>query len=207
MRLKDWVKTALQYSGIVVGASLLYGVLMEPTDLKMMMNMTGTYMLIYGAAMTVLFGITVYKVMLPVSLGFGSTRKEAFVGMQCFRLIYCAIVTAVALLVFLLNGEIGMAEFKPLAPICIGLMPLFGALGAVLGIIGNRFGKSTMAVVSAVGALLVMGILFGTLMLFAFLEDKIGVLGMWMFPVLGLVIYGLTCIWEHKKVMKYCVKL
>lgn len=207
MRLKDWVKTALQYSGIVVGASLLYGVLMEPTDLKMMMNMTGTYMLMFGAAMTVLFGITVYKVMLPVSLGFGSTRKEAFVGMQCFRLIYCAIVTAVALLVFLLNGEIGMAEFKPLAPICIGLMPLFGALGAVLGIIGNRFGKSTMAVVSAVGALLVMGILFGTLMLFAFLEDKIGVLGMWMFPVLGLVIYGLTCIWEHKKVMKYCVKL
>lgn len=207
MRLKDWVKTALQYSGIVVGSSLLYGVLMEPTDLKMMMNMTGTYMLMYGAAMTVLFGITVYKVMLPVSLGFGSTRKEAFVGMQCFRLIYCAIVTAVALLVFLLNGEIGMAEFKPLAPICIGLMPLFGALGAVLGIIGNRFGKSTMAVVSAVGALLVMGILFGTLMLFAFLEDKIGVLGMWMFPVLGLVIYGLTCIWEHKKVMKYCVKL
>jgi hypothetical protein len=207
MRLKDWVKTALQYSGIVVGASLLYGVLMEPTDLKMMMNMTGTYMLMFGAAMTMLFGITVYKVMLPVSLGFGSTRKEAFVGMQCFRLIYCAIVTAVALLVFLLNGEIGMAEFKPLAPICIGLMPLFGALGAVLGIIGNRFGKSTMAVVSAVGALLVMGILFGTLMLFAFLEDKIGVLGMWMFPVLGLVIYGLTCIWEHKKVMKYCVKL
>jgi hypothetical protein len=64
-----------------------------------------------------------------------------------------------------------------------------------------------MAVVSAVGALLVMGILFGTLMLLAFLEDKIGVLGMWMFPVLGLVIYGLTCIWEHKKVMKYCVKL
>lgn len=207
MRLKDWVKTALQYSGIVVGAFLLYGVLMEPTDLKMMMNMTGTYMLMFGAAMTMLFGITVYKVMLPVSLGFGSTRKEAFVGMQCFRLIYCAIVTAVALLVFLLNGEIGMAEFKPLAPICIGLMPLFGALGAVLGIIGNRFGKSTMAVVSAVGALLVMGILFGTLMLFAFLEDKIGVLGMWMFPVLGLVIYGLTCIWEHKKVMKYCVKL
>ena len=207
MRLKDWVKTALQYSGIVVGASLLYGVLMEPTDLKMMMNMTGTYMLMFGAAMTMLFGITVYKVMLPVSLGFGSTRKEAFVGMQCFRLIYCAIVTAVALLVFLLNGVIGMAEFKPLAPICIGLMPLFGALGAVLGIIGNRFGKSTMAVVSAVGALLVMGILFGTLMLFAFLEDKIGVLGMWMFPVLGLVIYGLTCIWEHKKVMKYCVKL
>lgn len=207
MRLKDWVKTALQYSGIVVGASLLYGVLMEPTDLKMMMNMTGTYMLMFGAAMTMLFGITVYKVMLPVSLGFGSTRKEAFVGMQCFRLIYCAIVTAVALLVFLLNGEMGMAEFKPLAPICIGLMPLFGALGAVLGIIGNRFGKSTMAVVSAVGALLVMGILFGTLMLFAFLEDKIGVLGMWMFPVLGLVIYGLTCIWEHKKVMKYCVKL
>jgi hypothetical protein len=207
MRLKDWVKTALQYSAIVVGASLLYGVLMEPTDLKMMMNMTGTYMMMFGAAMTMLFGITVYKVMLPVSLGFGSTRKEAFVGMQCFRLIYCAIVTAVALLVFLLNGEIGMAEFKPLAPICIGLMPLFGALGAVLGIIGNRFGKSTMAVVSAVGALLVMGILFGTLMLFAFLEDKIGVLGMWMFPVLGLVIYGLTCIWEHKKVMKYCVKL
>ena len=70
MRLKDWVKTALQYSGIVVGASLLYGVLMEPTDLKMMMNMTGTYMLMFGAAMTMLFGITVYKVMLPVSLGF-----------------------------------------------------------------------------------------------------------------------------------------
>ena len=42
MRLKDWVKTALQYSGSVVGASLMYGVLMEPTDVKRMMNRTGT---------------------------------------------------------------------------------------------------------------------------------------------------------------------
>lgn len=207
MRLKDWIKTALQYSAIVVGASFLYGVLMEPTDFKMMLTMTGTYMLMFGAAMSMLFGLTVYKALLPVSLGFGSTRKEAFVGMQCFRLIYCAIVIGVSLPVFLLSGEVGMTELKTMAPVCVGLMPLLSALGVVLGVVGNRFGKSTVAVISAIGALLVLGIVIGTLVLFAFLEDKIGVFGMWMFPVLGLVIYGLTCIWEHKKVMEYCVKL
>lgn len=207
MRLKDWVKTSVQYAAIVVGASLLYGVLMEPTDLKMMLNMTGTYMLMFGACMTVLFGITVYKVLLPVALGFGSTRREAFVGMQCFRLIYCAIVIAVASLVLLLNGEMGMAEFNSLGPICVGLMPLLAALGSVLGNIGSRFSKNTMAVVSVIGALLVIGIMIGTLILFAFLEDEIGVLGMWMFPVVSVGIYGLSCIWEHKSVKKYCVKL
>ena len=70
MRLKDWFKSGLQYAAIIIFASAIYGVLMEPTNLDEMVSMAAMYMLLFGGAMSLLYSISVYKVMLPVSLGF-----------------------------------------------------------------------------------------------------------------------------------------
>jgi hypothetical protein len=141
MRLKDWFKSGLQYAAIIIFASAIYGVLMEPTNLDEMVSMAAMYMLLFGGAMSLLFSISVYKVMLPVSLGFGSTRREAFVGIQCYRGVYMVLVSAAAVGLYLLGGKMGLTELKVLAPIGIGLMPLMTAVGAVIGMVGSRFGK------------------------------------------------------------------
>lgn len=208
MRLKDWLKSGLQYGAIVVGASFLYGTLMGPSSVGEMLTMTAMYMLLFGAAINMLYNITVYKVMLPLALSFGSTRKEAFVGIQCYRLVYAVLVIGVAVPLYLLAREDGVTELMIFVPIGIGLMLMMNALGAVLGMIGNRFGKGVMAVLTVVGSLIACGIVVTAVILFSFLSESIGsYYGLWLLPVVGLVIYGLVSIAEHKAVKKYSVKL
>lgn len=207
MRLKDWFKSGLQYGAIVVGASFLYGALMGPSSVSEMLTMTAMYMLLFGAAINMLYNATVYKVTLPVALGFGSTRREAFVGIQCYRLVYAALVIGVALPLYLLSGEDGRADMIFFAPIGIGLMLTLNGLGAVLGMLDNRFGKGVLAAVTVIGSLLACVILFGGIIVFALLDERIGTAGLWLMPVIGLVAYGVVSIFEHRAVYKYGVKL
>lgn len=207
MRLKDWFKSGLQYAAIIIFASAIYGVLMEPTKLTEMVSMAAMYMLLFGGAMSLLFSISVYKVMLPVSLGFGSTRREAFVGIQCYRVVYMALVSAAAVGLYLLGGKMGLTELKVLAPIGIGLMPLMTAVGAVIGMVGSRFGKGVMAAMTVIGSLIAVAIMLATLILCGVFEEQIGSFGLWMMPVAGLLVYGLVSIFEYKSVKKYSVKL
>lgn len=207
MRLKDWLKSGLQYGAIVVGASFLYGVLMGPSSVSEMLTMTAMYMLLFGAVINMLYNVTVYKVTLPVALGFGSTRKEAFVGIQCYRLVYAVLVIGVAVPLFLLAGEDGRADMMFFAPIGIGLMLIMNGLGAVLGMLGNRFGKGVLAAVTVIGSLLACVILFGSIIVFALLDERIGTAVMWVMPIVGLVVYGVVSIFEHRAVYKYGVKL
>lgn len=207
MRLKDWIKSGLQYAAIVIGASFLYGALMGPTSMEEMMTMTAMYMLMFGAVINMLFNISTYKVVLPLALGFSSTRKEAFVGMQCYRLIYAVLVMGAAVGVYLLAGLGGMTELAQFGPIGVGLMPLMTALGGVLGMIGNRFGKGVLTAMTVVGSLIGCVLLATTLILSAIFEEQIGILGLWLFPVVSLVIYGVVSIFEYRAVMKYSVKL
>lgn len=207
MRLKDWFKSGLQYAAIIIFASAIYGVLMEPTNLDEMVSMAAMYMLLFGGAMSLLFSISVYKVMLPVSLGFGSTRREAFVGIQCYRVVYMVLVSAAAVGLYLLGGKMGLTELKVLAPIGIGLMPLMTAVGAVIGMVGSRFGKGVMAAMTVIGSLIAVAIMLATLILCDVFEEQIGSFGLWMMPVAGLLVYGLVSIFEYKSVKKYSVKL
>ena len=207
MRLKDWFKSGLQYAAIIIFASAIYGVLMEPTNLDEMVSMAAMYMLLFGGVMSLLFSISVYKVMLPVSLGFGSTRREAFVGIQCYRVVYMVLVSAAAVGLYLLGGKMGLTELKVLAPIGIGLMPLMTAVGAVIGMVGSRFGKGVMAAMTVIGSLIAVAIMLATLILCDVFEEQIGSFGLWMMPVAGLLVYGLVSIFEYKSVKKYSVKL
>ena len=207
MRLKDWLKSGLQYGAIVVGASFLYGVLMGPSSVSEMLTMTAMYMLLFGAVINMLYNVTVYKVTLPLALSFGSTRKEAFVGIQCYRLVYAVLVIGVAVPLFLLAGEDGRADMMFFAPIGIGLLLTLNGLGAVLGMLGNRFGKGVMAAVTVIGSLLACAIMFGSIIVFALLDERIGTAVMWVMPIVGLVVYGVVSIFEHRAVYKYGVKL
>ena len=203
MRLKDWLKTGLLYGAIVVGASFVYGFLINQSDMTQTMNAIVMYMLAFGAGLGVALNILMYKTMLPVALSFGSTRKEAFAGIQCYRLVYTVLVIGAALPLSLMAGDVG----RFFVPFGIGLMLLLTALGAVLGMLGGRFGRGVKVVVGVAGGLLASGALFGGIIGAAMLDERIGAAGLWVLPVIGLVAYVVASVFEHKAVYQYSVKL
>ena len=210
MRLKDWLKTGLQYAGAVLLGSVMYGVIMASWDTAEFMTMTAMYMLLFGAGMGVVFAMSVYKAVLPVAIGFGATRKEAFVGMQCYRLMYMAVLLSGSVVLYLLAGERGIVELADAVPFGIGVMLILHALGAAMGMVSTRFGKGALVVLSIIAGLIISGVIAGTFIVFALIEDTIsgiGGIGFWVFPSASLIVYGLVAIPEYKMIYRYNVKL
>ena len=211
MRLKDWFKTGLQYAGAVMLGSVVYGVMMSTSGImEENLTMTAMYMLLLGAGMGLVFNMSVYKVGLPVVISFGSTRKEAFIGMQCYRLVYMLGLLAIATVLYLLAGERGLLELADAAPIGMGVMLLLHTLGAVMGMVSTRFGKGALVALSIIAGLIISGTIAGTVIVFALFEETIsgnGGLGFWIFPIASLIVYGLVAIPEYKTIYKYNVRL
>lgn len=211
MRLKDWLATGLQYAGAVMLGSVVYGVMMSTSGVvNEGLTMTAMYMLLFGAGMGMVFNMSVYKVGLPVAIGFGSTRKEAFVGMQCYRLVYTAVLLVTATALYLLAGERGLVELADYAPIGVGVMLILHTLGSVMGMISVRFGKGVVVALSILSGLIIAGVIAVTMIVFALFAENIsssGGFGIWIFPAVSLVMYGLVAIPEYKSIYKYNVKL
>lgn len=210
MRLKDWLKTGLQYAGAVLLGSVMYGLLMAASGTIDFFTMTAMYILLFGAGMGLVFNMSVYKAGLPVAIAFGSTRKETFVGMQCYRLVFTAVLLCSSVVLYLLAGNEGFAELKTFAPIGVGVMLLLHGLGAIMGMVSTKFGKGVLVALSIIAGLLISGAIAGVVLLLIMLGDALIVADdwvLWTFPAAGLVIYALVMIPEYKTIYKYNVKL
>lgn len=210
MRLKDWLKTGLQYAGAVLLGSVMYGLLMAASGTTDFFTMTAMYILLFGAGMGLVFNMSVYKAGLPVAIGFGSTRKEAFVGMQCYRLVFTAVLLGGSVALYLLAGNEGFVELRTFAPIGLGVMLLLHGLGAIMGMVSTKFGKGVLVALSIIAGLLISGAIAGVVLLLIMLGDALIVADdwvLWTFPTAGLVINALVMIPEYKTIYKYNVKL
>lgn len=207
MRLKDWIVTGLQYAGAVILGSAIYGVLMGTSETEDFLTMTAIYMLLFGAGMGMVFNMSVYKVGLPAAIGFGSTRKEAFIGMQCYRLIFMVVLLGAAALLYLLSGKEAMAELRVFAPIGISLMLVLNAMGAVMGMISTRFGKTAVVILSVIAGLIISAVIAVTIILLTLYGDSLGGSSLLIFPAVSAVVYALIAIPEYKTIYKYNVKL
>lgn len=212
MRLKDWLKTGAAHALAAIGGSLLYGVMMYLMGFEGifsdMLNITVAYLLVFGAFMSCVLSMSVQKQNLPLALSFGATRKEAFWGMQCYRIVYIVLIMAAAMALMLLTEE-PYAMAVMLLPIGLGAMLLFGAIGSVAGVVANRFGKGAALAVGVLLGLLCLGtgIAIGILIV---TNAKFSVVPMWivwLLPAIGLVLHISSMVLEHKTIYKYNVKL
>ena len=90
MRLRYWLKSGFQTFGLVIGACLIYGLLMAlqmQDALSDMFTLMPVYLLLFGGMMLLAMNIGVYKFNLQLALAFGSTRNEAILGLNLFRRI------------------------------------------------------------------------------------------------------------------------
>ena len=212
MRLKEWLKTGTFHALAAIGGSFLYGVMMYMMDAEFdfstFMEVSVIYLLFFGAFMNLVLIFAVQKQNLPLALSFGATRKEAFWGMQCYRIVYAVLVMAAAAMMLLLTTE-PSAMVTVLLPIGLAAMLLLGAIGSVGGAVGIRYGKG-----SAIAAGVVMGIVSLGIGIFAGIwMVKHGSIGglpewiLWLAPAIGLVAHIVSMVLEHKTIYKYNVKL
>lgn len=212
MRLKDWLKTGAFHALAAIGGSFLYGAMMYLMDVDYgisdFVQMIVIYMLVFGAFMGLVLNMSVQKQNLPLALSFGATRKEAFWGMQCYRIVYIVLIMAAAMALMLLTEE-PYAMAVMLLPIGLGAMLLFGAIGSVAGVVANRFGKGAALAVGVLLGLLCLGtgIAIGILIVTNAKFSVVPKWIVWLLPSIGLVLHIGSMVLEHKTIYKYNVKL
>lgn len=214
MKLKYWIGCGFQTLLIVVGSSLFYGLMMtlqssymDWNDLLMLLPI---YLLLFGGVMQLAMTIGVYKLNLNLCLALGSTRNEALLGLQLFRLIPTLFNTALICVLLAAAGE--NAFFTPLAalPISLGIGLAGGALGTVIGVVYTRFGR--LATVLTVLLMVALGITGGVLAAMSsetqWLQYLVSHIGFsWLALGIGLILYGVAMIPEHRTVWKYSVRM
>ena len=214
MRLKFWLKTGLETTGIVIGGTALYSMMMflqsSYTTWNDVLVFLPTFFLLFGGMMMLATLIGAYKFNVPLALAFGSTRNEVLLGLQLARLIPIALTTVLLLVLTALAGEQALLPLGTMASTAVGVYLAFSAIGSVLGVVIARYGKAAGIIV----ALVILVCAFCGGFFAAFSEDG-GVLDAilqssklpWLALGIGLIFYSLSMIPEHRTVWKYNVKL
>jgi hypothetical protein len=214
MRLKDWFKTGAVHAFSAIFGSIAYGVMMHLMGLEGsfadMLRIAVVYLLVFGGFMSVVLIMSVQKQNLPLALSFGSTWKEAFWGMQCYRVVYIALVTVAAVVLSLLTGEDGADMAAAYILTGVTVMLIMGTLGSVTGIAGLKFGKGAMIAIGIATGVLMVGLLIGfVILVLSTGKMEIDLSGwlLWLLPVFGLVLHIGSMVLEHRMIFQYNVKL
>lgn len=214
MRLRFWFSRGLQVLASILGASVLYGLLMwiqmDDSRLEFLLMMLPLYFILFGGFILLIMTFSLYKMMLSLCLSFGSTRREALVGMHIYRLIPTLGITALAALLYVFPGVEPLFSVRTMVLLSLGAFLLMGAVGSVLGMIYYRFGK-VGAIITGISSV-ILGI--GAGFLFAFSTNiQSGLSGLagslplsWVPLVLGAAVYLLTMIPENLVIRNYQVK-
>ena len=207
MRLRFWIRSGLQTFVAVIGACAFYALLMYiqlGDGTQDLISMIPMYLLAFGGMMLMVMNTGVYKLHLHLALSFGSTRNEAILGLNLFRLIPAALLTVVLTVICALPGSDFPSQSIPLG---LGVYLLFGAMGTLIGIVFTKYGK----IVTVITAILIL-ICCGAIGFFVGISGGgihfggVGSLS-WILLCIGLFLYAIMQIPEQRMVWNCNVKL
>ena len=208
MRLRYWIKEALKLTGILIIASFAYTLLMmiglDAADTwRYYLNMGAMYLAMFGAFMSMVLGASIYQVFVPLAISFGSTRKEVFWGLQCYRFVITFLVLLVAGILCAVAKEISVWIALPFG-ICAFLA--FHGMGAIIGGLSRKLGKIALSLLMLAMMLLIIGgIAAVVLMIHLGIEMRGDIVALLM-PGIGVLVYALCMIYEVKTIRKFSVK-
>lgn len=209
MRLRYWLAEGGRITLSVFVSSLLYSLLMgvnsftgDPMDALRTGSM---YLLLFGTIMSMALCANVYLIHVNLSLSFGCTRKEAFLGLQVFRL-------AIAVPVILVSGGLmalagGSREISPGMMMGAGAAAflLNNALGGVLGILSTRRRRAFLVAVQIVLTILGTGLVGFALYMLIF-EWELQLWGLGILLAVGAALYGLSSAAEWRCLKRLSVR-
>ena len=209
MRLRFWIDSGLQTFAAAIGACGFYALLMYiqlGSDVQDLLSTIPVYLLAFGGIMLMVMNIGVYKFHLHLALSFGSTRNEAILGLNLFRLIPAVLMTATLVIMSRLPGS--NFGFQPI-PLGLGVYLFFGALGTLIGIVFTKYGK-IVTVITAIAIVLCCGAI-------GFFVGMSGSIHMpqvlrsadlsWLIFCIGIFVYAIMQIPEQRTVWNCNVKL
>lgn len=209
MRLLYWIKEGLRITAAVFAAAAIYMLLtvsQDSGDTWQDYLYTGTtYLVIFGAFMTMALNATVYQVHIPLTISFGSTRAEALLGIQCYRLTIMLPVLTVSAILVGIAGEAAWLDFPTILLLGAGAFLAFNGLGGVLGIFSTKLSKGVLAAVSIAAMLLAITVLGLSVLLFAVIFEQ-GHGTAWIILGLGALVYALCSIAEARTLKGFRVK-
>ena len=217
MRLRYWIESALDITAGTLIGSAAYAVVMNwqsgDFSIQECLAAAALFTVVFGGLMALLMNIAVYSGMLPVCLSFGSTRKEALLGMQLYQLIPALACSGLAALVFTFVK--GNHEVQPVMAFCIGMASflIMGALGSVAGMRQTKYGNKACAAAVFVGIDILALIVVAVVVIVRFSTE--GQIKEALFsPVFygslllaGIAVHCLCLIQERKAINQHGVKL
>ena len=211
MRLKYWLLTAVQSGVLMAFGSLVFVMMMLLMGVEggvwELLTMASMMLLMLGAIVGMETCAAAWRLNLPVALNFGSTRKEAFWGLQCHRIVYSAVVFMISTLLCLMAGEARVLTQHKFIPLGIGILLSAWACGGVVGMLDTKVGKTAQVFLSVLGFFLLAGCVIAGVIWIIAMEEMDLPAGVWLFPAVSLLLCGLSMILEYKAVCKYNVKL
>lgn len=205
MRLKQWLTYSLMPWAAALAATVLF-TLMEAMSGEIFAG--GSYFFGVCIFLLAMLQIYIYQNILPLSISFGSTRKEVLTGLRLYRVLSTLLCSVTAVVLTLLEGGDAMLPPLTILPLSFGLYLLGGALGGIMGKAFVKWGNTTAFAIFFVIALGSTMSLAAAMIFFdnfsAFIQGF-----PWQYAVLalGIAVHLLMLPFDKKLVYGYTVKL
>lgn len=212
MRILHWIRQGLNMVGIMLIACPIYTLAMtlqrDQLIWKDVLILSASYMLMFGMFFSIVFSISLYTQDMPLVISFGTTRKEAFWGLQVSRAAYTVPMALCAGCLFLIASDISLLELSVAIPFVLAGFLVLHALGAIMSILYIKFQKKGLIAFGAGLITVLIGGVFGFVSAFTrdtelHLPEYLN----WIVLAAGVLFYGLISAWEHRIIRNYNVKL
>ena len=212
MRRRLWIFDGLQYTGLAVGVTAFYTLmitLQQSLSWEDVLTVFPLYLVLMGGLMATICAMTAHRVQLQVAISLGLTRRESWGGIHLLRLIPAAGVSVLAA-VLAGGGRNPWAAPWMLLVLSLGVQLFCAALGTLLGLAYLKWGRfgTLLTVLVAIFAGVLGG--FGAVMGFETLGvDRLfsGDVLPWLILAFGAICYGLVQIPEGRTLAHMQVKI
>lgn len=218
MRLRFWLKESLTVMAAAIGGSAFYTFLMwfsetEP-DLEGLFTMAIVYLIVFGAFMSLIMNVAAHSQHLSTALSFGSSRKEAMVGMQIFRLLPGLVIAVLSAVLFIIHEGQFQPKYLLIGVLSLAVSLILGTWGSFMGIASHRYGKKALVIAIIVGILILAGSVAAIVIAVTSADPDTIFDAIFSHPVfpwaMGLIpvaLYGISLIFEKKAIYTCSVKL
>ena len=218
MRLRFWLKESLTVMAAAIGGSAFYTFLMwfsetEP-DLEGLFTMAIVYLIVFGAFMRLIMNVAAHSQHLSSALSFGSSRKEAMVGMQIFRLLPGLVIAVLSAVLFIIHEGQFQPKYLLIGVLSLAVSLILGTWGSFMGIASHRYGKKALVIAIIVGILILAGSVAAIVIAVTSADPDTIFDAIFSHPVfpwaMGLIpvaLYGISLIFEKKAIYTCSVKL
>lgn len=205
MRRFHWIKEGLVQAAVILSAAAVYTLFLFMTgdstkSLHDYFEMATIYLVGMAVIMPAIFNIYTYTQTVPLTLSFGVTRKEVWLGLQLYRIAMLLPVMGANVLLFVLGSHVDILLSLVLT-LAGGLY--FSGIGGFSGALTVKLGRGTLLMIALVW--IVSLALAAVLVVIPVVNKKVDIL-IYILPLVGTLVYTLCTCFEKKAIKALCVK-